>query len=80
VTSQAKRPEIVEVAFAAALAHGQDVIGIPEALTAARFQPPLLQRDEPSAARKLANAVPFRIGIDPACGTEAAIPFEDLFA
>lgn len=53
MTAQAKRADIVEVAFAPALTHRQNMVSIPKALTRAAAKPPVLQQLLPAISARV---------------------------
>ena len=80
MTFQAKRPHILQVAFAAAFSHGNDVIGIPQTAAPAFFQLPFFQKLPARPVVELAKffAKQFRVGAAPR--TKAVVARENLLA
>jgi hypothetical protein len=81
MAQQAKRPDVIEVALAAALHNGNDVVRLPKTATAGDTLHPV----EPQAgfACGAAGALQRSIGcqgVDPAYGTASAIARKDLIA
>ena len=78
MTLQTKSAHVAEVAFAAALGHGNDVIGIPKRL--ATFHTPGRFRLQARDAAKAADVRVFGDAIDAADSTNPFVAFEDAFA
>lgn len=69
----------MEVAFAPAFDHGNDVIGVPEAFACAGAQTPLEQSFQPRHAAQPPELAFGMEAIDAASGAYAAIAFENFF-
>lgn len=80
VAAQAEGAQVREVAFAAALDDGDDVVGLPERATGVALQIPEVEQALPRfAAGSLQNAVGGE-GINAAALADAAVALEDLLA
>ena len=78
MTAQAKCADVVEIAFAAALAHRQNMVGIPQAFTGTGAKPPVLQQLLAAASARVPESPGSRNGIDGARGTDTFVSQEDL--
>src|SRR5690242_12911136 len=72
MTLQAERPHVRKIAFAAAFAHGHDVVGIPQMLAS----PPLALETLPRGVIELPLVAPEDDGVDPAQRADTPIAGE----
>jgi len=77
---QAERTQIVDVALAAAFDHGNDVIGVPQALSRPGFQAPIGKRPLAAFPGQAAHAVELGDAVDAAEGAYAPVAFEHMLA
>lgn len=77
MTFQTERAHVRQIAFTAALTHGNDVIGIPKRFSAANL--PAFAGIQARRTSEALDAIPFSNAINPADSADAAIPFEHSF-
>lgn len=80
MAEETERPQIIEVAFAAALNHRDDVIGVPQGLPPPSSGLPVLQQPLPRSAARVSQAALFSEGVDAAGCADSAVAQQDLFA
>lgn len=78
VALEAEGPHIGKVTFAPTFRNGQDVIGIPECLSAAKF--PFGGGSKAGGSAQAQEAAKFRDAVDAANGADASIPVEYTFS
>ena len=78
VTEQAEGPEIIEIAFASALCHRDDMIGVPQCSPADPLQTPARQQLLPMRPARAFQIEIRRAAIDPANRADTLIPLEYL--
>jgi len=77
---EAESAEVLEIAFAAAFHHGDDMVGVPEAFPRPGAQAPAEQSFQAgSAAQSFELALGVQ-AIDAATGANTVVPFEHFFA
>lgn len=80
MTDQAKRAQILQITFAAALGDGKDVISIPESLTSAFADSPVCAKPDSVCTARTAQRPEFFYGVDTADGADSLVTKEDLIA
>ena len=80
MATQTEGADVVEVAFSAAFADGQDVVGVPEAPAMQAADSPVLEQVAAIGSSGAAERAEGGHGVDSAPATDAAVAQEDLIA
>lgn len=80
MAAQAKSADVVEVALAATLRNRQNVVGVPQTFSRARFEAPVGEQSTPFCAARIAKLPRGREAVNTTGCANAAITLENLFA
>jgi hypothetical protein len=79
VTPKADSADVGEVAFAAALGNGQDMIGVPKRTALARLETPFRPAEDAARPAQTLESSPLRYTVESTLGADAAIARKNLF-
>lgn len=77
---EAKRADVIQIAFSTAFCYRQDMVRIPQTLADPRVQPPVLQEGQAGSAPRALYSDVFPDRIQPTVGTYATVTLQYLLA
>jgi hypothetical protein len=79
MTAQAQGADVGQVAFAAAMNHRQDVVGVPQGFARAASKSPVLKKHYTASSSRETDFPGGGDGVDSANGTDAAVALKHFF-